>query len=472
VYPFFVFYFFALQYQKIGLQNGILHGLFCSLSSRALFYLHICLKHGLDRQLQLSLMSMLDDGWADFAGLWGQKKPSFCPWCQDGPPGPAFQGEAWNQPLTWANSSYWKHLANDLAVAVYSPAEIHLYDLHGNHVGKNASGGIDMQIPGSEYFERDEDHSKNIVIHNADVLANYKVKIEGTGTGTMDLKVQAPDFEGNTIDNPQYLAVNVNPFMQAELDLTPAKDFSLKMDSNGDGTFDELRPPDVNEQVAVDFTPPAAITDLSATGVTSGTAMLTWTAPGDDSNQGTAFKYDLRYSTQPISEESWQYATPAGSLPDPQVAGSPETATITGLNAGTTYYFAIKARDDSWQESGLSNVVQSTTEIPNLTWGIKKVYWANWADYQNQQLAVDYKMANTGTGTALLATVQASFCNPGTVYLVTQLPSVVGDINPGLNKTVTLKYYVPTNVGSFITTTYANCQDDAGRSYWYPGPLP
>jgi hypothetical protein len=34
--------------------------------------------------------------------------------------------------------------------------------------------------------------------------------------------------------------------MQAELDLTPAKDFDLKLDNNGDGTFDELRPPDEN----------------------------------------------------------------------------------------------------------------------------------------------------------------------------------------------------------------------------------
>jgi hypothetical protein len=77
-------------------------------------------------------------------------------------------------------------------------------------------------------------------------------------------------------------------------------------------------------------------------------------APGDDGAQGTAFKYDLRYSTEPITGENWQYATPLDSLPDPQTAGSTETATVSGLDAGTTYYFAIKARDDSWQESSLS----------------------------------------------------------------------------------------------------------------------
>ena len=103
---------------------------------------------------------------------------------------------------------------------------------------------------------------------------------------------------------------------------------------------------------------------------------------------------------------------------------------------------------------------------------MQRVYWASWADYQNRQLSIDYKMGNTGTGSALLATVQASLCKPGTVYAVTQLPSVVGDINPGSNKTVTLKYYVPTNVGSFTTKTYATCSDDAGSTYWFPGALP
>lgn len=417
-------------------------------------------------------MNGLAGGWADFAGLWGQKKPTACFWCDDGPRGPAFQDrDPWGQPLAWANSSYWKGLANDTVIAAYSPVEINLYDPQGRHVGKNASGGVDLQIPGSEYFEREEDHSKNIVIHNADVLANYTVKIEGTGTGTMDLKVQAPDFGASIVDSPQYLAVDVNPSMKAELDLTPAKDFGLKVDLNDDGTIDELRPPDINDQVAVDFTPPAAIADLSISNTTSGSAILTWTAPGDDGNLGTAFRYDIRYSTEPITEENWQYAETAASLPDPQPAGSLETATVTGLNAGPTYYFAIKARDDSWQESGISNIATATTTIPRLTWSTKRIYWASWEDYQNRQLSIDYRISNVGTGTALTSTVQVSFATPDTVYTVTPLPLTAGDIQPGANRTVTLKYYVPTNVGSFTTTTYASCQGDAGRIYWFPGPL-
>ena len=119
--------------------------------------------------------------------------------------------------------------------------EIHLYDPQGRHVGKNASAASISRFPALS-TEREEDHSKNIVIHNADILANYKVKIQEQVQATLDLKVQVPDFAGNTVDNPQYLAVDVNPPWQAELTLPRPSDFDLKMDSNGDGAFEELSP--------------------------------------------------------------------------------------------------------------------------------------------------------------------------------------------------------------------------------------
>ena len=78
---------------------------------------------------------------------------------------------------------------------------------------------------------------------------------------------------------------------------------------------------------------------------------------------------------------------------------------------------------------------------------------------------------DAGTGAAPGATVQATLCAPDTVYTVTALPLVVEDIQPGANSIVTLKYYIPANVDSFTTTTYASCRDDAGREYWFPGPL-
>jgi len=110
-----------------------------------------------------------------------------------------------------------------------------------------------------------------------------------------------------------------------------------------------------------DTTPPADITDLAAGSPTASSIQLTWTAPGDDGATGTASSYDVRYSTSSIDEGNWAAATQATGEPAPQVAGSAESFTVTGLSAETTYYFAIKTSDEVPNESGLSNVPSAST---------------------------------------------------------------------------------------------------------------
>ena len=110
-----------------------------------------------------------------------------------------------------------------------------------------------------------------------------------------------------------------------------------------------------------DTTAPAAVADLAASDSTSSSIMLTWTAPGDDGNTGTANSYDIRYSTSTITEDNWGSATQCTGEPAPQPAGSSETFTVTVLDANTTYYFALKTSDEVPNESPLSNVANNTT---------------------------------------------------------------------------------------------------------------
>jgi chitodextrinase len=88
---------------------------------------------------------------------------------------------------------------------------------------------------------------------------------------------------------------------------------------------------------------------------------VTWTAPGDDGDVGTADQYDIRYSESPITVGNWDQATAVTGEPSPQVAGTTETFTITGLLDNTTYYVAIKAADEASNWSPLSNVAQVST---------------------------------------------------------------------------------------------------------------
>ncbi|WP_309122808.1 fibronectin type III domain-containing protein [Paenibacillus sp.] len=112
--------------------------------------------------------------------------------------------------------------------------------------------------------------------------------------------------------------------------------------------------------------PPATIT-LGAVDVSMRKATLTWTAPGDDGNTGTAFSYDLRYSTAPITAANWGSAIQLKNEPVPAVAGTTQTYTYYGIPAGGTYHFAIKAKDDMSQESALSNSLAVTTTTSSTT---------------------------------------------------------------------------------------------------------
>jgi hypothetical protein len=119
--------------------------------------------------------------------------------------------------------------------------------------------------------------------------------------------------------------------------------------------------PNGTTPLAPDATPPAAITTLSLSSTTQTTATLAWTAVGDDGTTGTATTYDVRYSTANITAGNWGMATQVPGEPSPRAAGQAETFTVTGLTAGTTYYFAIKVADEVPNWSGLSNVPSGAT---------------------------------------------------------------------------------------------------------------
>jgi hypothetical protein len=90
----------------------------------------------------------------------------------------------------------------------------------------------------------------------------------------------------------------------------------------------------------------------------AGQVTVLWTAPGGDGHAGRAARYDLRYSRQQISAETFAQATAVAGVPAPGMAGTMEACSIPDLQAGVTYYFAIKAADAAGNWSDMSNVIQ------------------------------------------------------------------------------------------------------------------
>ncbi len=123
-----------------------------------------------------------------------------------------------------------------------------------------------------------------------------------------------------------------------------------------------------------DTVPPNTITTLFAsTGTIDGSIILSWLAPGDDGNVGTAKEYDIRLSS--IASDSpainltkfsqAQLVSTLSPIPYPLPSGSFQAMTVTGLIPGNTYYFAMRAKDASiW--SDLSNGATSIARIDNI----------------------------------------------------------------------------------------------------------
>lgn len=147
--------------------------------------------------------------------------------------------------------------------------------------------------------------------------------------------------------------------------LTPATTYYFALNSIDDGgneakfsnvvSAKTLSPPNT--------IPPATITDLTFANILTVFADLLWTAPGDDGDVGKAARYDIRYAKTSLSEESWSLATVFINTITPKESGINEAITITDLESGSTYYFAIKTSDYALNESSISNVITITTLV-------------------------------------------------------------------------------------------------------------
>ncbi len=178
--------------------------------------------------------------------------------------------------------------------------------------------------------------------------------------------------------------------------------FALKAGDES-GNWSELS--NVVQGTAEDVVPPGWVSDLLGCSPGAQSVTLSWTAPGNDGAEGRAVEYDLRYSLDFIFEDDWDAATRVPDVPAPNLAGTAESFTVTGLNAGPTYYFAIRATDETGNWSTRSNVataVPGTATLRRLTngpssgsgaiqpaWspdGESIVFTADWSGGYNQEI--------------------------------------------------------------------------------------
>jgi len=186
--------------------------------------------------------------WLAFEGRWGGETSGFA----KSPEAPRRQS-MWTNPSDWGgNQIPWDNVepcGSWLRLIAQSPVEIHVYDSEERHVGLNDLGGVDLQIPGSEYITIPDTEIKGIFIPDADITIQYRIVVKGIGIGTFDLSLVVPDVGAGALHMVGYEDVGVNQDTSGEIKVQPGTNFTLNLDSDGDGIVDEAKAADKIEMV-------------------------------------------------------------------------------------------------------------------------------------------------------------------------------------------------------------------------------
>jgi phosphodiesterase/alkaline phosphatase D-like protein len=141
--------------------------------------------------------------------------------------------------------------------------------------------------------------------------------------------------------------------------------FAVKAFDEGPNRGDVSNSPSATTVTLADTTPPSTITDLVVSMPTTESATLTFTAPGDDGDVGTAAGYVIKCSDQgEITDANWDSISAIDGTWIPQAPGSSESIEIYNMSSNTTYWFGIKAFDEVPNYSNVSNSPSITTLPP------------------------------------------------------------------------------------------------------------
>jgi len=128
-------------------------------------------------------------------------------------------------------------------IEVSGSAKGYILDSSGNKSGQNDSldGLVELNIPGSHYYAVADTHS--YFFDNPD---SYHAEYTATGDGIFIIRVS--DYQNDDVKKVAVFGLNESPGAQAKIDYTSGQDVAdiqVQIDSDGNGTIDETRSPDL-----------------------------------------------------------------------------------------------------------------------------------------------------------------------------------------------------------------------------------
>ncbi|KAE8610708.1 hypothetical protein XENTR_v10012214 [Xenopus tropicalis] len=212
------------------------------------------------------------------------------------------------------------------------------------------------------------------IVRNDGIYSRYYTAFQGNGRYGLKVRVENSNKKSR-LALPRGRALYIPGYLEnGQITLNPSRPVINDEDLNlgefsrtaSGGSFVVSNLPSGPQP---DLYKPEKVTDLEAK-IEEGTVVLTWTATGDDLDQGTVSGYDFRMSTNPSELRNNfdnSIAVNTSSL-TPQIAGSSESFTFVPdeitIENGTILYFALIAFDKVAQKSDLSNIAQAALLIP------------------------------------------------------------------------------------------------------------
>ncbi|OCT84719.1 calcium-activated chloride channel regulator 1 [Xenopus laevis] len=257
------------------------------------------------------------------------------------------------------------------AVVVYASLNHGLLPVNGAKVtafidhesGKSSTLELFDNGAGADIVKNDGIYSK--YFFNFTRSGRYKIKVRAEGKA---IETRLLPVRNNVLYLPGYVEdskIYLNPERPIQND-----DAQLVLGSfTRIATSGSFTISNAYKDAAQDNYKPCKITDLEAK-IEKDNFVLTWTATGDDLDQGKASSYELRMSSS-LRElrDNFNSCSLVNISIVPQSAGSRETFEFIppdlSIRNGTNFYFALVAVDKTSKASDMSNIAQAVILIPS-----------------------------------------------------------------------------------------------------------
>lgn len=204
------------------------------------------------------------------------------------------------------------------------------------------------------------EHAENVIGVAASTDRDQLSPFSNRGRDTLDLAAPGaaiyttfPAAQYGTADGTSFAAPHVAGAAALVISRFPGlsvRELKARLLANADrvpGLLGRVATGRLNAAAALREDPlaPGEPHDLRLSGAGETALRLEWVASGEDGTAGQAFRYELRYSTSPITEAGFAAAARARSLPEPSPSGDAEQYLLSDLEPDTAYYVAVRALD-------------------------------------------------------------------------------------------------------------------------------